>query len=183
MKKLFTTLLVLFSLCSYILSDLAAEKNYSSLPGTQIYLFENNQSFSYLSVDESDTTKLKATLNFFSSSDVVTLSENGFWTSVGLGSNQMSGASIILCGMNTNQSLFCKSYISSGHSISKDNSTGLTVISSNKSDLGNEFSPYKTKFQWTFSRNVDTDSSAKWNNCICNSSLWIFIWVRESNAT
>lgn len=167
-KCLLKSLAFLVSL-SIVISGISDDKNYSNISGTQIYLFENKNEFSYISVDNSSTSILKATLYLYSSSSVSALKSKGIWTSIGFGSTEMKNSDIYLCGMNKDETLWCKQFDGVRENIFETSNSNIKVTNSKITELGNDYSPYVTKIEWSFEK---AENTSKWTvNGIINGTV------------
>lgn len=150
----FLVALLLLTMSNQGESDsLSAAKDYNNIPGAQIYLFSTGSAFSYITIDSTITSKLKATVYLYLSSPLSSLS-NGVYTAIGFGTSQMSNADILLCAVTNSQTQWCKDYMGFNGGISQKSSI-TTVVSSVVNTIGAGWSPYITQIIWQIERAMD----------------------------
>lgn len=132
-------------------------------------MIKPSQIFRVLKYIYSRTSVLKATLYLYSSRSVSSLKSEGIWTGIGFGSSEMRNSDIYLCGMNKDETLWCKQYDGVSNNILETTNSNLKVTNSKITELGNDYSPYKTKIEWTFEK---AETSSKWTvNGIINGTV------------
>jgi len=150
--EIFTlTILVLISF-TFQQNSLSEAKDYKNLNGTQIYMSENTNYFSYISINN-DTSKLNATIYLYTKIDITSLSE-GIYIGIGFGTSEMKGADIILCAALKDKNGWCKDYNGNDkYIVEKTSITSSVVFSWENAHAG--FSPYTYKASWSFVRTMD----------------------------
>lgn len=134
-------------------ASLTSAKDYKNISGNQIYLFEMSNAFSYISIDVTQTTKLKATIYLYINQSITAIS-NGVYTSIGFGTSQMSGSDIVLCAVKSDKSCWCKDYNGVKENINPKSTTLTTLISSKVDTLGDAWAPYKTLITFNIERTM-----------------------------
>lgn len=135
------------------------EKKYSSIDGTQIYMFETSTVFAYLSIDNTVTTNMKATMNFYSTTTTTDLSKTGLWSGIGFGTSVMVGSNMIICGMDIGSSLWCKQFDGKNHFIEAIANQTINVTASSVTDLKTvtgDYGSYVSKLSWSFTVNFSS---------------------------
>lgn len=133
-------------------SDLTSAKDYKNISGNQIYLFEEDMAFSYITIDITQTTKLKATIFLYINQSLSSIS-NGVYTSIGFGTSVMAGADIILCAAKSDSTCWCKDYTGIKENI--NSKTAITTLTSFKVDvLATTWAPYKTLITFNIERTM-----------------------------
>ncbi len=158
-RKVFISLFILSITCLLTLSNqketdsLTEAKNYKNNTGVQIYMNNNNNVFSYISIDATVTDKLKATLYLYTTIDVTNTSV-GFYTSIGFGGSKMSGSDILLCAVENDKSTWCKDYTGSKTDISIKKSI-TTLTSGSWNNALSTFSPFTYVAIWNIERQMN----------------------------
>jgi hypothetical protein len=155
-KIVYVTLILLISstLCQNEASSITGARDYASLSGVQVYIYDKSYAFSYLSIDISNTTKLKAKLFLYTSiADLTTLS-TGVYTSIGFGSSVMSGSDILLCAYEKDKTSWCKDYKGINQNITNKASI-TTLLSTSTLTLDSNWGNLKTMIVWNIERTMD----------------------------
>lgn len=152
------------------------EKDYANIDGTQIYLFQTSKVFGYLNIDSTVTTSMKATMVFYSTSTVSSLSNSGIWSGIGFGTSDMKGSNMIICGMDIGSSMWCNQYKGNSKDVSLKSPQSITVTDSQLTDLttsSEDYGSYVSKVTWSFT--VDFDSTDL-SNIISGNEKAISAW-------
>lgn len=131
----------------------SAAKDYKTIPGTQIYLFDRSNAFSYISIDSTSTSRMKATVYLYLTGQLTTIS-NGVYTSIGFGTSQMSGSDILLCAVTQSGNQWCKDFVGGRSDITETGGI-TTLISAEVNSLGAVWSPFITQVIWKIERAIN----------------------------
>lgn len=166
--KIVNCFLLLLLFIEFSISDLIdREKDFLSLPGIQIYMFENTQVFGYFTINNDNLKNLKGkninelngSLTIYTRSSYSELSTTGIWTAIGFGSSKMHDSDIILCGMNKDYSLFCQDFLAVYYKIMPklEEEQTITMYDSeiiNLENIDGNYACYLTKIKWDFTRKI-----------------------------
>lgn len=142
------------------------ERNYTNIPGVQIYLFENNEVFSYISINSTITDELHADLYLFTRLEKENYTDHGLWTAIGLGGYKMIDADMMICGFDKKiANMWCKDYVGL-HGLIKGVESLVYSVEGSVIDLedsnlkeGENWGYYKTKFTWSLKRKLNSNSN------------------------
>lgn len=180
-KRNFLLILILFAinlqltLTTLTFADL---KNYACESGTQIYLFEDSQFFSMLSIDNSNSSQntLKATLYLITSLSFPNIQSAGLYIGMGFGSQSMNGTLMVICGLNKNQSFFCKDYTGASRNANENSTQRVNIDNTAFVDLttlsNSDYGSYKSMIQWSFTRTIASSETGALNvNSLISGSV------------
>ena len=150
--------LILISLISftYTQSPIELAKSFNSLEGIQIYLFEDNTKFIYLSINNSFQLDLNASLIVYLDIKESDINLIGKWFAIGFGTTHMPDSDIILCALTYDKKASCGDYIAKGWDIVEKDTQHTVLISYKLVSLDNSYSPYKTCIIFEFNNNQVT---------------------------
>lgn len=143
---------ILLSL-SYQQSSLTKAKDFKNTNGVQLYIVENSNYFSYMSIDN-DTSKLNATLYLYLKDDLSEFNE-GIYISIGFGTVSIVDSDIILCAALTNKTGWCRDYIGLHDNISEKPTVTSNVLFKWEK-VSELFLSYNYLATWTFTRPMNS---------------------------
>lgn len=152
MRLSFILCFLLVSLTMQLAEDsLASAKDYANIAGTQVYLYEKENAFSYMSVDSTSKDKLKAKLYLYVNVNLADVSA-GVYTSFGLGSQKMLGSDMVVCAATKDSTMWCKDFEGAKDYSAPSSTKKTTLISSSAKTLSSAWAPYKTVITWDIER-------------------------------
>lgn len=135
--------------------SLSSAKDYKTIPGSQLYLIDDGNIFSYLSLTpDSNSTLMNATLFYYTKSDMKALSLVGEWIAVGFASNEMANADIVLCSFQANKG-FCKDYLGVPGFLQIASTSIYTVNVNSRTNIPN-YGDFKTEITFQILRQMNS---------------------------
>lgn len=124
--------LLLFSIISSQ-SNVNDLSKFKSKQGIQLYFFNDNTLFVYITIDNNDKSSLTIETNIYF--NVLLNNIPGYYFALGFGGISMSDLKIILCGRSSLNKDFCEGYLTKGYRLFKDLSLVVNVKSFSCSDI------------------------------------------------
>ena len=131
--------------------SLASANDYANIAGTQVYLYEKSNAFSYMTIDSTSTDKLKAKVYLYVNVNLADLSA-GVYTAFGLGTKKMLGSDMVVCAATKDSTMWCKDFEGASTFSSPSATKKTTLVSSSAKALSSAWAPYKTVITWDIER-------------------------------
>ncbi len=149
-----------YILLNFTQQQISTIKDYTNMPGNQIYLFTGDPFIYVTFYNNSTETTLYGTLNIYFKSTISSsnnLTTDGFWSAVGFGQPQMTGSDILMCGILKDlKTTFCNDYEAKGWNlVPKPNSLIKLIGFTMNNNLDSNWVPYISFLSFTFLRPID----------------------------
>lgn len=133
---------------------------FRSIDGIQLYFFNDNTMFVYITINNKDTSVLSITNNIYINIPISNI--QGYYFALGYGSSAMPDLDCVICGRNSLSNDICEGYITKGYGLYKKPSISISVKSYEYNDISSMSSMsllYKTHIRIEYSLNSITSES------------------------
>jgi hypothetical protein len=175
MKNEFIFIIIILFTTTY--QQLSETYKYNIMPGIQVYLFKNDNAYSYITLNGNSEQMIGEVYLYLTKSiqDIIN-DKVGVYVAIGFGSNTMVSADVVICQyfVNTTETYRCSDWWSKGDpspnrapkvDASYNGQNDVVTLKGNIAALSTKFAPYNTIINFQFIKQYnDEDKTADWKD-------------------